>query len=196
MLVPLPSKEARDYALHIASLVPDARFEKPDGSLAGTPFEENRDALDNWYFEVAVADDGFNIILDSYEGGIDTAILFIQHLFQKFSPEEKLQFEWSFDASRSVVDAYGGGAAIVTATTSRIMTTSMFLNSESEIQNPPSEKKPLYIIMDGGIIQEVLNVPDGVDLQVIDYDVDGVDLDRITKSPLDPEQDCIQYKPS
>jgi uncharacterized lipoprotein YddW (UPF0748 family) len=35
--------------------------------------------------------------------------------------------------------------------------------------------KTIHVIMDGGIVQNILNIPDDVEVVVRDYDVDGVE---------------------
>ena len=44
--------------------------------------------------------------------------------------------------------------------------------------------------MDGGLVQDVTGVPDGIEVVVIDYDVELKDADRLDVSPLDDEP-CV-----
>jgi hypothetical protein len=46
------------------------------------------------------------------------------------------------------------------------------------------------VIVEGGIIQEVRNIPKGVTVRVIDYDIEGT-TDDLKESPYDPEQQCL-----
>ena len=45
----------------------------------------------------------------------DHIIAFVQHFFQLFRPKEVFMLEWANTASRTVVDAFGGGVMVVTA---------------------------------------------------------------------------------
>jgi hypothetical protein len=92
------------------------------------------DVLEDWSFETEVDDDG--IWIHSQSGGIDAACAFIQHLLQQFDPQGCVTFEWSHDCSKPRTDAYGGGAAIVTAHEIKTMNTSDWINSNLTIPNP------------------------------------------------------------
>jgi len=47
---------------------------------------------------------------------VRTLLEFVQHLLDKFGIEESVGFEWAHTCSKPCLDAYGGGAAIITAT--------------------------------------------------------------------------------
>ena len=49
----------------------------------------------------------------------------------------------------------------------------------------------IYVTMDGGLVQNVTNIPAGIEVLVIDYDVEPKDADRLDVSPLDGELCCI-----
>jgi len=51
--------------------------------------------------------------------------------------------------------------------------------------------KTIYVTMDGGLVQNVTNIPAGIEVVVIDYDVEGEEADRLDVSPLDGELCCI-----
>ena len=61
---------------------------------------------------------------------MDAVCAFIQHLLQKFDPRGRVAFEWSNDCSKPRVDAYGGGAALVTARKIKSLTTGAWLHRE------------------------------------------------------------------
>jgi len=63
-------------------------------------------------------------------GGVDAVCLFIQHLLQKFDPQGRVSLEWSHDCSKPRVDAYGGGAAFITATEIKTMSTAAWLKAQ------------------------------------------------------------------
>ncbi len=91
-----------------------------------------KEAIEDWQFET-LADGSatkHGLWLHSIYGGVDAVCLFIQHLLQKFDPQGKVSFEWSHDCSKPRVDAYGGGAAIITAQEIRSMSTAAWLNQQ------------------------------------------------------------------
>jgi len=92
------------------------------------------DELEDWSFETEVDSDG--IWLHSQSAGIDAACAFIQYLLQQFDPQGCVTFEWSHDCSKPRTDAYGGGAAIVTAHNIKTMNTADWINSNLAVPNP------------------------------------------------------------
>jgi hypothetical protein len=87
------------------------------------------EALEDWHFETELDKSG--IWLHSDYGGIDSACAFIQHLLQKFDPKGCVSFEWSHDCSKPRTDAYGGGAAIITAHEIKSMNSSGWLHANA-----------------------------------------------------------------
>ena len=75
------------------------------------------DMIEDWQFETEADNSGttHGLWLHSMYGGVDAVCAFIQHLLQKFDPKSHVTFEWSHDCSKPRVDAYGGGAAFITA---------------------------------------------------------------------------------
>jgi len=53
--------------------------------------------------------------------------------------------------------------------------------------------KPIVIQVEGGVVQAVMNVPEGVVVQIVDFDVEGADENRLSKWVGDEgnEVDCI-----
>jgi hypothetical protein len=45
----------------------------------------------------------------------------------------------------------------------------------------------IYVIMDGGVIHEIVGLPDNIHVTVLDYDIEGVEKERLEISPLDGE---------
>jgi hypothetical protein len=90
------------------------------------------DTIEDWHFETAADNFGtkHGLWLHSIYGGVDAMCLFIQHLLQKFDPQGKVSFEWSHDCSKPRVDAYGGGAAIITGQEIKTMSTAEWLNEQ------------------------------------------------------------------
>ena len=127
--VVLELKEAtqQEYALDLAIKVDRFRSDElpvPDDFPADLV-----EALEDWHFETEPDKGG--VWLHSDYGGIDSACAFIQHLLQKFDPTGSVSFEWSHDCSQPRVDAYGGGAAFITAHEIKTMNTSGWLQANA-----------------------------------------------------------------
>jgi hypothetical protein len=56
----------------------------------------------------------------------------------------------------------------------------------TEEQEPSSHT--IYTVVDGGLVQEVRGIPPGIEVHILDYDIEGADEVQI--SPLDGEA-CV-----
>jgi hypothetical protein len=54
-------------------------------------------------------------------------------------------------------------------------------------------KTEIFIVIEGGVVHEVVNLPSNINVTVIDYDADGVENERLAISPLDGEL-CVINK--
>jgi hypothetical protein len=113
----------REYALGLATIASSHRFDSEQVPADFPP--DLALVLEGWDFETEQDKDG--IWLHSQNGGIDAACVFIQHLLRKFSPDGSVSFEWSHDCTKPRLDAYGGGAAFITARKIKSMSTSNWL---------------------------------------------------------------------
>ncbi len=88
--------------------------------------------IEDWHFETVADDSGtkHGLWLHSMYGGVDAVCVFIQHLLQKFDSKSYVTFEWSHDCSKPRVDAYGGGAAFITAQEIKTMSTATWLSEQ------------------------------------------------------------------
>ena len=127
LILPLPDKAAQTYALDLA--VKAGRIQQEDESTEHFP-APLIEAIELWHFETDPRDET-GIWLHSENGGIDAVCAFLQHLLQRFDPTGRVTFEWSNDCSQPRVDAYGGGAAIVTATEIKTMSTGEWLQQNA-----------------------------------------------------------------
>jgi hypothetical protein len=127
----LPSKEAQDYALELA--IKGSRINQGDDENPKDLPSSLEDVTDDWSFEAEADDpeDGWGLWLHSQYGGVDAACAFIQHLLQRFDPTGRVAFEWSNDCSKPRVDAYGGGAVIVSARAIKSMSTTGWLQKHT-----------------------------------------------------------------
>ena len=114
LVVRLPNEAAQTYALKLAGQA--NRLNQGDEAEGEFPAELQEHAED-WCFDVEadVVEEHPGLWLHSSNGGINAVCAFLQHLLQKFDPAGQVTFEWSHDCSKPRIDAYGGGAAIITA---------------------------------------------------------------------------------
>ena len=54
-------------------------------------------------------------------------------------------------------------------------------------------KREIFVIMDGGLIHEIVNLPPNIIVTVLDYDTEGVEKERMEISPVDGEL-CVINK--
>lgn len=122
----LPDEAAQTYALELHSQ--GTRLWQGDDVPADYP-AELREHHEDWCFEVEadVVEEQPALWLHSSNGGIDAVCAFLQHLLKKFDPSGRVTFQWSNDCSKPRVDAYGGGAAIITAKKVKTMSTCEWL---------------------------------------------------------------------
>lgn len=129
LIVPLPTEEAVEYALNLAEQASDAYL----GEEIPADFPASlKDVVEDWRFDTHSRDpsDGRGLWLHSSNGGIDAVCAFIQHLLQRFARGSHVTLEWSNDCSKPRVDAFGGGAALVTARRIKTINTGEWLHRE------------------------------------------------------------------
>ena len=115
--------EQREYAMQLVKQMEAHRTH--DQPLPADFPSELADEVKGWEFETE-SDNG-GIWLHSQCGGQETACAFIHHLLQKFDFAPFVTFEWSHDCNKPRTDAYGGGAAYITATEIETFSTSDWL---------------------------------------------------------------------
>jgi hypothetical protein len=129
LVISLANETEQAYALDLAH---KASLTQQGDELPDDFPKALAEAIEDWHFEGVADDSGSNhgLWLHSIYGGVDAVCLFIQHLLQKFDPQGKVSFEWSHDCSKPRVDAYGGGAAFITAQAIKTMSTAAWLNQQ------------------------------------------------------------------
>lgn len=128
-VVKLKTADQKQYALDLARKGTNHRFSE-DPIPNGFPVALV-DVLEDWAFETEENKDG--IWLHSENGGIDAVCAFVQYLLQQFDRGGRVEFQWSYDCNKPRLNAYGGGAAIITAEEILTMTTSDWLRSQSDV---------------------------------------------------------------
>jgi len=136
VLVPLKEPAHQQYALDLAAKAAACRFLDNQEQVSTDVPATLLDVLEDWNFETK-SDGGNSIWLHSDSGGTDAACAFIQHLLQRFHLTERVAFEWSHDCSKPRLDAYGGGAAIITAEKIISMNTSLWLQQQAATHKNP-----------------------------------------------------------
>ena len=136
LVLPLPDEAAQAYAIELFHK--GSSIQQGDEAPADFP-PALADATEEWWFEIEPENSPgqFGLWLHSENGGIDAVCAFIQHLLEKYHSTEQVTFEWSHDCSKPRTDAYGGGAAIVTATEIKTMSTSQWLREQAGLLTTP-----------------------------------------------------------
>ena len=131
LVLPLPDEAAQAYATELARQA-EAIRSGDEEIPAGFPASLT-DALEDWCFDTVAEPSPrkCGVWLHSSNGGIDAVCAFIQHLLRTFQPEECVSFEWSHDCSKPRTDAFGGGAAFITARKIKTMSTGQWLHQQS-----------------------------------------------------------------
>ena len=104
-----------------------------------------RDVVEDWQFDTDANDpsNGRGLWLHSSDGGIDAVCAFIQHLLQRFAPAGHVTLEWSNDCSKPRVDAFGGGAALITARKIKSISTGEWLHRQVARLPKPQPEAPV-----------------------------------------------------
>ncbi len=146
LIVPLPSEAAQKEALDLAhqAFLIHVGEDMPDDFPTSL-----RDVVEDWQFDTDPSglSDGWGVWLHSSDGGIDAVCAFIHHLLQRFDPTGHVGLEWSNDCSKPRVDAYGGGAALITAAKIKHISTGQWLHRQLArlpAQKPAPEIPPAH----------------------------------------------------
>ena len=65
----------------------------------------------------------------------------------------------------------------------------MNTGTTEETEKTADATKPIeiFLIMEGGVVHEIANLPPNINVTVIDYDTEGVEKERLEISPVDGE---------
>jgi hypothetical protein len=127
LLMQLPTEEAQKFALNLVEQISKVR----EGEELPADFPVSfHEVLEDWNFEVEAShpSQGRGLWLHSENGGIDAVCALIQHLLQLYYPAGHVALEWSNDCSKPRTDAFGGGAAIITATKIKSISTGEWIH--------------------------------------------------------------------
>jgi hypothetical protein len=48
-------------------------------------------------------------------------------------------------------------------------------------------KREIFLVMEGGVVHEIVDLPDNINVTLIDYDTEDIEKERLEISPLDGE---------
>lgn len=134
LVLDLPDESAQAYALNIAQQASSMQFGEDTLELPPDFPVSLVDVLEICNFEAeaqgSLEPGKYGIWLHSSNGGIDAVCEFIRHLLRKYELADTVGFEWSNDCSKPRTDAYGGGAAIITARKIKSMNTAEWLQKQ------------------------------------------------------------------
>ena len=141
LIMPLPDEAAEKYALALAEQA--FHIHMGDEMPVGFP-ASLRDVAEDWQFDTdpCAPANGCGLWLHSSDGGIDAVCAFIQHLLERFDPSGCVSLEWSNDCSKPRVDAFGGGAALITAQKIKSISTGRWLHRQLARLPKPVMKGP------------------------------------------------------
>jgi hypothetical protein len=139
IVLKLPDLAAQQYALALHAKAASLTSEK---EVPGEIPQELHAHLDMWFFDTEADGNELEpaLWIHSEDGGIDAVCDFLQHLLQKFHPQGCVAFEWANDCSQPRTDAYGGGAAFITADSIQQMGTWNWIAEQTRLC-PPTLRK-------------------------------------------------------
>ncbi len=56
-----------------------------------------------------------------------------------------------------------------------------------------NKTKDIFVCLEGGVVHEIVNLPEKINVTVLDYDIEGVEKERVEKSPVDGHR-CVITK--
>ena len=54
-------------------------------------------------------------------------------------------------------------------------------------------KREIFVVMEGGVVHEIVDLPENINVTVVDYDTEDVEKERLEISPVDGEL-CVITK--
>ena len=133
-----------DYYAHFSFEIPKLR--KSEVEWLKAEIERRSKTLDENDFPLFDAEyrleDQALWLHDSEGCNLDNLALFIQEFIKQFRPKAIFGFEWSNDCSKPRLDAYGGGAVVITNKSIRWVNTSTWVSKTiKQIEKRRAAKK-------------------------------------------------------
>ena len=63
----------------------------------------------------------------------------------------------------------------------------------NKVTDALAKEQEIFVVLQGGLVQEVVNSPSHIHVMVVDYDTEGVEDDRLQKSPLNGLPCCLDH---
>lgn len=61
----------------------------------------------------------------------------------------------------------------------------------NKVTDALAKEQEIFVVLQGGLVQEVVDCPSNIHVTVVDYDTEGVDDERLEKSPLSDLPCCL-----
>lgn len=127
----VPLANAQQLAIALDLFRKMSSIQQGDGAPAEFP-SALKEFADDCVFEAEAGRNANELWLHSDCGGVDAVCEFVHHLLKLFHSETVVTFEWSYDCNKPRTDAFGGGAAIITAAEIKFITTSDWIREQTQ----------------------------------------------------------------
>ena len=132
--------------------------------------DENDAFALRWVFDEQGADEAQTLWLISDEAAsVDLVAELMQQFLRRFRPNDYLAFSWANTCSTSRPDAFGGGAAFITAAEVKYLNTHHWLALQKERFKNSIPQGRVKVEVKGGVA-EVIECPPGVEVEISDLD--------------------------
>lgn len=121
-----------DYYTHYSFIIPKLHKGErlwAEAEIKKREKEEDQDGFSRFDSEWHFDNDGLWIHDSGGQSNLDYAVLFTQDFIKQFRPTAIFAFEWANDCSKARLDAYGGGAVVITARKIHYMNTSTWMSN-------------------------------------------------------------------
>ena len=63
----------------------------------------------------------------------------------------------------------------------------------TKVLNRLAKEQEIFVVMEGGVVHEIADIPSGVRVTIIDHDIEGLEPERLETSPLNQRPCCLQH---
>ncbi len=67
------------------------------------------------------------------------------------------------------------------------------LTEEAKTKTEATKPLEIFVVIEGGVVHQIVNLPENINVTVIDYDTEGVEEEWLEISPVDGEL-CVINK--
>ena len=69
----------------------------------------------------------------------------------------------------------------------------MNTGTTNKLKQKKAQQVEIYVVLEGGVVHEIVNLPPNIHVTVLDNDIEGVEKERLEISPIDGEL-CVINK--